>query len=97
MKPKARVATAKPEGASSIVPAEIANGPEIRLWADPDLLARFDRMKTTNPGHQKLRDDIMISAHRKYGDGLHRWADDVGLTWHEARRLTPSCRPYWAS
>jgi len=84
------------------VPAEIAAGPEIRRWADPetlDTLARLGAAPAGTVSSQLLRDaegNAMVTARRRWRDARNAWFTEAGYTWHEGMAMVPSRRPYWS-
>ncbi|MDF3307855.1 hypothetical protein P3H15_22795 [Rhodococcus sp. T2V] len=95
MIPKSPKQATKAPTASDDVPDELAQGPNIRVWADPELLIRIDGMGSTHPGRAELMGDVMLSARQNWARAIVRWADDVGLSPFEARRMIPGRMPYW--
>ena len=81
--------------ANEDVPAELADGPNIRAWADPELLARIDATGSTHPDRAAVMGEVMISARQNWARAIVCWADDVGLSPFEARRMVPSRMPFW--
>jgi hypothetical protein len=77
------------------VPEELAGGPDIRLFCDPELLARIDAMGSTHPDRADLIFECMLSARGGWSRAVCRWADDVGLPSDEARRLISGRMPFW--
>lgn len=77
------------------VPEELAAGPNIRLFADPELLARIDGMGKTHPDREDLMFRAMLSARGNWTRATNQWAADVGLEHLKARKLVTHRRPFW--
>ncbi|MFZ2177466.1 MAG: hypothetical protein WAW17_26250 [Rhodococcus sp. (in: high G+C Gram-positive bacteria)] len=84
-----------PTSVSDDVPAELAEGPNIRVWADPVLLAQIDRMGSSHPNRKELMGEVMLSARQNWARAIGCWAGDVGLSPLEARRIIPGRMPFW--
>ncbi len=84
------------------IPADIAAGPEVRLWAHPEVLAGLDRLEmwpSDKAGREVCRDAIwacMSSARRRWWQARDEWAAEAGFTRREGMAMVPSRRPYWS-
>ncbi len=85
------------------VPADIAAGPEIRRWADPETVDTLARLRAAPAGtvsSQLLRDaegNAMVTARRRWVEARDEWAAEAGFTRREGMAMVPSRRPYWSS
>jgi len=83
------------------VPAEIAAGPEVRRWADPEslrALALLPDRPTTKAGMEARGHAIsscMLSARRNWCTARDEWATKAGYTRLEGMKRVSSRRPYW--
>lgn len=76
------------------MPEEIAIGPAIPLWCDPELLERLDGLGSTHPDRTEAMVKVMLCARRNWSVAVGVWAEDAGVTAFEARRMIVSRRPY---
>ena len=85
-----------------VVPADIAAGPEIRPWADPETLDTLARLRAAPAGtvsSQLLRDaegNAMVTARRRWCTARDEWAAEAGFTRRDVMAMVPSRRPYWS-
>ena len=83
------------------VPEEIAAGPEVRRWADPEsllALALLPDRPTTKAVLEARGDAIfscMLSARRNWCTARDEWAIEAGYTRLEGMKHVSSRRPYW--
>jgi hypothetical protein len=78
------------------VPVELAEGPNVRVWADPELLARIDAMESTHPDRFELIFQCILSARGNWSRAVSLWADDEGLPSPESRSMIIHRMPTWS-
>ncbi|MBC2639661.1 MULTISPECIES: hypothetical protein [unclassified Rhodococcus (in: high G+C Gram-positive bacteria)] len=87
---------AEPDSAPVVdVPEELAGGPDIRLFCDPDLLRQIDRMGSSHPNRRELMGEVMLSARQNWARAIVRWAGDMGLSTFEARTMISGRMAFW--
>jgi hypothetical protein len=86
------------------VPADIAAGPCVELWASPESLALLAESRSSEEAKKGIlqREDVRLSgsvarvvelsAHDRWADAKRAWADEHGLTSREMSHLL-YCRP----
>jgi len=83
------------------VPAEIAAGPEVRRWADPESLLALALLPDPLATKAELEarghaiSSCMLSARRNWGAARDEWATQAGYTRLEGMSRVSSRRPYW--
>jgi len=75
------------------VPAELAMGPRVDVWANAAALTRLGSAPVNSNSPEGWA--VMISARRNHQHAVHAWAEQTGRTGRQARALIPSRRPYW--
>jgi len=86
-----------------VVPADIAAGPDIRRWADPETLDTLARLRAAPAGtvSSRLLNDAtgnaMVTARRRWRDARNAWFSEAGLTFEEGAALLHVGGPYWGT
>jgi hypothetical protein len=83
------------DGGNDAVPVELAEGPNIRVWADSELLARIDAVGIAHPDRRELIFGCMLSARVNWSRAVGLWAEDEGLSSLEARSMIVHRMPNW--
>lgn len=93
LKPKPSAVVESADG----VPADIARGPHVPTWADPEALAAYEVAKRTRP-EQEQQDACMaamLSAHRNWSRARLAWLKENEIPSREQCKLIPSRAPRW--
>jgi len=84
-----------------VVPAEIANGPEVHRWAARQSLGALALLpeRPTTKAQMEAREhavsSCMLSAWRNWREARDEWAAEAGYTHREGMALVGFRRPYW--
>ena len=73
-----------------VLPHPLTVGPSVQHFAPDDF-----RRHPSPPSDQDTMMAIMLRARRTYNTYFRRWANDVGMTWDEAKSHVVHRRPYW--
>lgn len=83
-----------PEPVAGGVPAELAAGPNILVWATPAHLERLEATRGTPEAEDAVK-HAMLAARRRHRDACDVWLDAQGLEGAARRSAITYGRPYW--
>lgn len=78
-----------------VVPAVLAAGPDVTVWATEGELRRVEAAPLGSARRSEAVQGAMLTARRRHRDACDRWLDEHGLEGVARRAAIPSRRPFW--